>query len=60
MARQGPGAKGHCKARPGMELRHRCRRANECLVSWKESDQVRVTHRLGTAEGGTCQNTEKK
>jgi len=26
----------------------------------KESDQVRRTHKLETAEGGTCQDTERK
>ena len=30
------------------------------LRTWKESDQARGTHILETAEGGTCQNMEKK
>jgi len=29
-------------------------------MSRKESDRVRVTHELRTAEGGTCRCTERK
>jgi len=60
MGRQGVGAKGHHKSRPGIELRHRRGRASKHLMSWKESDWVRVTHELRTAEGGTCQCMERK
>jgi len=60
MGRQGVGAKGHHKSRPGIELRHRHGRASECSMSRKESDRVRVTHELRTAEGGTCRCTERK
>jgi len=27
---------------------------------WKESDQARVTHKLRTTDGGTCQDIERK
>ena len=63
MARQGVRAEGHCKARLalcGIEPRHRNGRARKRPVSWKESDWVRVTHELRVAEGGICQDTERK
>jgi len=60
MARQGVDMKGHRKSRPGIEPRHRHGRASKCLMSWKESNRVRVTYKLRTAEGGTCQCTERK
>ena len=60
MARQGVRAEGHCKVRPGIEPRHRNGRTRKRPVSWKESDWVRVTHELRVAEGGTCQDTERK
>jgi len=34
-------------------------RASEHLMGWKESDRVRGTDKLVTAEGGTCQDTEE-
>ena len=52
--------KGHCESRPGIEPRHCHRRVSERLISQKESNQVRVTHKLRTAEGKTCQCMERK
>jgi len=60
MGRQGVGMKGHHESRPGIELRYRHGRASEHSRSQKESDWVGVTHELRTAEGGTCQCTERK
>jgi hypothetical protein len=60
MERQGAGAIGHCKAGPGMALINRHERASKCLMSWKGSNLMRSIHRLKTAEGGNCQDTEKK
>jgi len=60
MGRQGVGAKGHCKLRPSIELRHHHRRASKHSMSQKESVWIRVTHELRTAEGGTCWCMERK
>jgi len=37
----------------------RCDRASECSMGQKESDWVRGTDELVTAEGGTCQDAEE-
>jgi len=60
MARQGVDMKGHHESRPGIEPRHCRGRASKCSMSQKESNRVRVTHKLRTTEGGTCQCTERK
>lgn len=60
MARQGVCTEGHCKVRPGIEPRHSNGRASKRPVSWKESDWVRVTHKLRIAEGGTYQDMKRK
>jgi hypothetical protein len=60
MERQGAGAIGHCKAGPGMASINRRERASECSMSRKGSDLTRSIHGPKTAEGGNCQDTEKK